>query len=892
MNAPSRLRCEYLLDPIGLDVAEPRFSWRMNSTARGARQTARQIQVATDPTALAEDVGAAWDTGKVVDDVSIQVVYAGEALRPRQRYWWRVRIWDQEGAVSPWSDSAWWETGLLSEKPWDAEWISVDERTGDAGQPSPFLRRSFECRAAPSRARLYVTALGDYECHVNGQRVGDDWFTPGFTDYAVRVPYQTHDVTSMLREGENAIGAIVADGWACGELVWPDNRSLWSKQPFLKAMLICEYEDGSVDAIHTDDSWRVTTGPILEAEHYHGETYDTRLEMPGWDAPGFDDSSWSPAWVGPPNDAAMSAKPGPNVKVIRELPAQAVFEPKPGVYVIDMGQNMAGRVRLRVKAPAGTTITMRHAEMLHDDGTIYTANLGSACATDRYVCRGDGEEIYEPRFTYHGFRYVELTGCADPPQPADVTGVVMHSDMALTTQFQCSSDLVNKLQRCIEWSHRANFFDVPTDCPQRSERMGWTGDAQVFAPTACYSMDVAAFYTKWCVDVEDGGDADGAFPSMAPDVATRTGRTGWHGAAAWSDAVVVCPWTIYRFYGDVRILERHYDAMSAWVDYMERTSADLIRPEEDGYGDHLNPEQEVPNFGPTSRALIGTAYFIRCADLMQQIASLLGRDEDARRFADLAKRVRRAFLHEFVTPAGRLAGRGQTDYVLAFCFDLLPDAMHNAAIGYLMQMLEESEWHLRTGFIGTPILNNALTLIGRTDAAYRLLLQETRPSWLYMVKRGATTIWEKWDLHTEENGFSEPRVQSFNHFGFGAVGEWLYSVVGGIALDPDVPAFKRFRIQPEPGEGIDSADMTMDSMHGPIRCRWRKTPDVFTVEATIPANTSAAVILPCGDQDRVIVNDTAADQAHGVSDVRVHDGHIMFDAVAGEYTIEIRTAGS
>jgi len=891
MNEPRRLRCEHLENPIGLDVAEPRFSWRMESSARGARQTARQAQVATNLDLLAAGTGDAWDTGRVEDDRSLHVVYGGNELQPRRRYWWRVRVWNEKRQASPWSEPAFWETGFLSENQWEADWISVAERSGKTGEPCPVLRRRFDCERAPSRARLYVTALGLYECRVNGARVGEDWFTPGWTDYDIRIPYQTYDVTALVRQGENAIGAILGDGWACGYLVREGQRSRWARQPFLKALLVLEYEDGATETIRTDQGWRATTGPILESDIYNGETHDTRLEMPGWDAPGFDDSAWAPAWAGPETKAVLCAKPGPNVRAIRTLPALERAEPAPGVFVFDMGQNMVGRVRLRVSAPAGTTITIRHAERLQEDGTLYTANLVAAKATDRYICRGGGEEVWEPRFTFHGFRYVELTGCAEPPELAAVTGVVMHSELELTARFSCSNELVNKLQQCIEWGQRGNFLEVPTDCPQRNERLGWTGDAQAFIPTACYTMDVAAFFTKWCVDVEDAQDSDGAFPHVAPDV------TGWHGSAAWGDAGVICPWTIYRFYGDTRILTRHYASMARWLDYMERTSRDLIRPE-DGYGDWLNPEHndEGTSLGPPPREMIGTAYFARCADLMENIASLLGRDDDARHYADLAGRVKAAYRGKFVLPNGRMfcgtaSGNSQTAYLLTLAFDILEDENRSACFDFLMALIEANDWHLNTGFVGTPLLNLTLTAFGRTDAAYRLLLQQTCPSWLHMILNGATTMWERWDACTKEDGLGPASMCSFNHYALGAVGEWLYAVVGGIALDPDVPAFKRFRIQPRPGRGIDSAEMTMESRYGTILCRWRKEAGLFNVETRIPPNTSALVVLPCGDGDSVTVNGRQAEQAEGVADVRVEGDRVLFDAVAGEYSIQVHAAG-
>ena len=887
MHTPSRLRCEYLEDPIGLDVAEPRFSWRMESDARGARQTARQVQVATDAEHLAAGTGDMWDTGKVADDRSLHIVYGGKVLEPRRRYWWRVRIWDERGEESLWSEASFWETGFLSEAQWDAGWISVGERDGKKSEPCPFVRRRFDCERAPWRARLYVTALGLYECRINGERVGDDCFSPGWTDYNVRIPYQTYDVTEMIGQGENVIGAIVGDGWACGYLVWEDNRSVWARQPFLKAMLVLEYEDGRSETIRTDESWRATTGPILESDIYNGETYDTRLEMPGWDAPGFDEAGWTPAWAGSETKAALCAYPGPKVRRIMELPARERSEPNPGVFIFDLGQNMVGHVRLRITAPAGTAITMRHGEMLQEDGALYTENLSSAKATDRYVCRGEGEESWEPRFTYHGFRYVELTGCAAPPELSAVTGMVVHSDMEVLTHFSCSDERVNKLQHCIEWGQRGNFLAAPTDCPQRSERLGWMGDAQIFIPTASYTMDVAAFFTKWCVDVDDAQSAEGAFSHVVPNV------TGHHGSPAWADAGVICPWTIYRFYGDTRILERHYEAMGRWVEYQVGKSNDLICPET-GYGDWLNPRHtdDGSSLGPPPRGMIGTAYLARCGEIMTKTAALLGRDEDGHRYADLTERVKAAYRCEFVRPDGRMfcgaaEGDSQTAYLLTLAFDILEDENRQACFDLLMALIEEDDWHMRTGFVGTPLVNPTLTKFGRTDVAYRLLLQETCPSWLHIVLNGATTMWERWNSYTKEDGFGPAEMNSFNHYGYGAIGEWLYAVVGGIALDADSPAFKRFRIQPGPGEGIDSAEMSYESRYGRILCRWRQEAHFLRVEARIPPNTSALVVLPGGEGDQVTINGREAHEAEGVSDVRMEGGRVLFDAVAGEYRIEI-----
>ena len=910
MKAPSRLRCEYLENPIGLDVAEPRFSWRMESDARGARQTARQIQVATTAELLAADTGDGWDTGKVEDDQSLHIVYGGVALEPRRRYWWRVRIWDEKGEASAWSEPAFWETAFLSETQWDADWISIPERPGETrpvedpvSEPCPFLRRQFDCARVPTRGRLYVTALGLYECRINGERVGDDCFTPGWTDYSIRFTYQTYDVTDMLRDGENVIGAILGDGWACGYLVHGNHH--WGNQPFLKAMLILDYEDGGSETIRTDDSWRATTGPILASDIYHGETYDARLEMLGWDAPGFDDADWGTAWAGDSfggrrstffaaakegrMDAKLCAKPGPHPRRMMELPVLEMTEPEAGVYRFDLGQVMAGRVCLRVTQPAGTTITIRGGQALNEDGSVYYDNLGSAKATDYYTCRGDGEEVYEPRFTYHGFRYVELYGCATRPDQEAVTGIVIHNNMEVLGHFCCSDERVNQLQSNIQWSQRANMIAVPTCCSERDERLGWTGDAQIFLPTGSYNMDVAGFFTHYCPDVEDAQTDEGAFTHVAPCV------TGHGGSPAWADAGVICPWTIYRFFGDTRILERHYDAMGRWVAYQVEKGTDLICLET-GAGDWLSPDHDCRDpfnsLGPPPRSMIGTAYLARCCDIMAKTAALLGKDKDVEHYSDLAERVRAAYRHEFVRPDGTMfcgaaSGKSQTAFLLTLAFDMLEEWKRQDCFEWFVKLLEVQDWHLRTGFVGTPLLNPVLSRFGRTDIAYRLLLEDTFPSWLHMVKMGATTIWECWDGYLEDEGFAPAGMNSLNLYAKGCVGEWICSVVGGIALDPEVPAFKRFRIGPQPGAGIDGAEMRYESRYGEILCRWRKEAGVFAVETRIPPNTSALVVLPCGEGERVMVNGLEAERAEGASDVRQEDGNILFNAVAGEYQIEV-----
>ena len=885
--APERLRCEYLTNPLGLDELRPRLSWQVAASRddagnprRGARQAAYRILVASSADLLGGDKADAWDSGKVASDRSIHVVYEGPALRSRQRCFWKVCTWDTQDHASPWSAVNWWEMGLLDPKEWRGAWIGLAREASADSPPCPFLRRSFRTTSRIARARAYVTARGLYELHVNGKRVGADRLTPGWTDYGKRIAYQVYDVTELLRQGENALGAILGDGWYCG-YVAGKGRNAYGTELALLVQVVIEYEGGRSEVIASDENWRASTGPILKSDIYNGETYDARLEMPGWAEPGFDDGGWAKPRVFEPTAAALVAKRSQPVRAISEIQPIAMTEPLAGAYVFDMGQNMVGLIRLRVQGPAGTKITIRYAEMLNPDGTLYTTNLTSAKATDEYVLKGGGGETYEPHFTFHGFQYVELSGCPQRPTVDAITGIVLHADTPPTGTFECSEPLVNRLQHNIVWGQKGNFLEVPTDCPQRAERLGWMGDAQAFIRTACFNMDVAAFFTKWMVDVEDGQADDGAFPDVAPNVLPGKGVAGW------ADAGVICPWTVYLCYGDTRILEQHYDSMARWVDYMRRTSTGLIRPDF-GYGDWLAPDVMNPGNAPTPKDLIGTAYFAYCARLMSNVARILGKTTDAEQFAALADDVKAAFNREFVTSTGRLVGHTQTGYVLALAFDLLPDEKRPVAVRHLVADIEKRNWHLATGFIGAILLAPTLSRFGRTDVAYKLLRQETYPSWLYPVKHGATTIWERWDGWTEERGFQDPGMNSFNHYAYGAVGRWMYATVAGIDLDPGEPAYKHVLFRPEPGGGLTHARGELLTMYGRVASAWKLEGDRFTLDVTVPANARGTVVLPASDLRMVTESAKPLGETEGVSRARIEDGKVCCEISSGLYAFAVR----
>jgi len=877
------LRCEYRVNPLGIDVMKPRLSWIMKSNQRGQMQSAYQVLVADSEEKLRRNQGGLWNSGKVESGQNHQVVYDGEDLKSRMRCYWKVRVWDKGGKISAWSKPAMWTVGLLEPEDWQAKWIGYDEEVHDSGKneksdpnalvlpPPPYLRRGFMVSRPVKRAVVYASALGLYELYINGKRVGKDYFTPGWTDYPTRIYYQTYEVTDLIKKGNNAIGAILADGWYAGYLGFGKKREHYGSTPRLFVQLEIEYENGQIRKVVTDGTWKAKYGPLLESDFLMGETYDSRKEMPGWDTANFDDSSWAVVAVTEESEeiGVVQAYPSETVQKIMQIKPKKVSEPKEGVYVYDMGQNFAGWVRLKAGGRAGTKVVLRFAEMLNPDGTIYTENLRSARCTDTYILKGTGKEFWEPKFTFHGFRYVEVTGYPGKPGLDAITGVVVHSAIPVVGSFECSSPMVNQLYSNIVWSQRGNFIEIPTDCPQRDERLGWTGDAQIFIRTATYNMDVSAFFTKWLVDLEDAQSGEGAFPDVAP----RKVAMG-DGTAAWGDAGVICPWTIYHVYGDKRVLERHYESMKKWISYLEKNSNDLLRPAK-GYGDWVSIGSNTP------KDVIATAYFAYSTHLVSKAAAALGKDYDANKYEGLFEQIKNAFNRAYVSEDGRIKGETQTCYLLGLYFDLLPEEKREPATRHLIEAIRKKDWHLSTGFVGLSYLVPTLTDTGHLDIAYRLLNNETFPSWGYSIKNGATTIWERWDGWTEEKGFQTPGMNSFNHYAFGSIGRWLFGCVAGI--DTDGPGYKRVIIKPMPGGGLDYAKASYRSINGKIVSDWRINGDIFTLNVTIPANTTATVYVPASDIESVTEGGKPAANAEAVSFFRIEDGRAVFAVGSGNY---------
>ncbi len=845
--SPQELRCEYRTNPLGIEATRPRLSWTLTSSEKGDRQTAFQVLVAASEAALAQQRGDLWDSGKVNSDETTAIVYSGKTLASHQRCYWKVQVWDKGGKVSGWSKPAMWSVGLLKTEDWrGAEWIGYDkarEETKTVEQPSSgkkksagvllpppvLLRTEFRAEKRVKEATLYASALGLVDVELNGKRVSEDWFTPGWTDYTKRVYYRAYDVTESVRRGENQLGATLADGWYSGYVGYGGKRDHYGKKTRAKVLLHLEYEDGTTADVVSSANWKAATGATREADFLMGEVCDARMTTEKWDA----------VVTGAEVNPLMQAHPGPAVVAVAEFKAKTITEPKPGVFVLDLGQNFAGVARLKVRGEAGQKITLRFAERLNPDGTIYTTNLRGIRAADTYICRGGGVETWEPRFTFHGFQYVEVTGLKVKPDRETVTGVALSSDTPVAGEFVCSDAMVNQLHSNIRWTQWMNFIDIPTDCPQRDERLGWTGDAQVYVRTATLNCDVQAFFTKWLIDLNDAQRTDGQFPMVAP-----LKVAGGDGGPAWADAGVICPWTIYEVYGDRQVLERCYPAMQRFIEFCQkRSTPELLPPAKfHCFGDWLSIKADTP------KDLIYTAYFAYSTKLTARAATALGKAEDAKKYEELFQKIRAAFQKAYVGTDGRIKGDTQCGYVLAIAFDLLDDEQFKLAAKYLAANIEE-RGHLSTGFIGTKDLMLALAKIGRNDLAYRLLHNDTFPSWGFSIKHGATSIWERWNGWTPESGFGNPGMNSFAHYSFGAVYQWIVENVGGIRSDG--VGYKRIVIAPQPGGKLTSARTAYRSIRGNIESDWKVADGKLRLNVTIPPNTTATVIMPSGVRQEI-----------------------------------------
>ena len=881
------LTCEHKINPAGIDNIKPRFSWKISGTGNSLMQTAYSIRVATNPKFSSS--GIVWQSGKVVSDGSVLQEYNGPGLKPAQRYYWQVKIWDNKGRETKWSAPAFWETGLFSTSDWKAKWIEIE---GDTNRyaPSPHFRKEFTVNKNIAKATVYVTSHGLYDLHINGNRVGDQVLTPGWTSYGKRLQYQVYDVTDQVIKGANAIGAFLGDGWYRGSLAWGNNWAIYGKRLGLLMQMKLTYTDGSESLIITDETWKCNNDPAIRMNDiYNGFTYDATKRLLGWSQTGYDDSNWGKVRTGNYSNNLIASE-GVPVRKIQELKPVKVFRTPKGSLVADMGQNMVGWIRLKVTGPRGTVITVRHAEVLDKYGEFYTANLRAAKCQLTYTLAGTGEEIFEPRFTFMGFRFLEISGFPGNLTTENITGIVVHSDMLPTGSFECSNPLINQLQHNIVWGQKGNFVDVPTDCPQRDERLGWTGDAQAFCRTAAFNYNVAAFFTKWLKDVTADQKPGGEVPDVIPDVLNKQDATTAAPSAGWGDVAVIAPWTMYTVYGDRRLLETQYPGMKAWVEYIRKKAGDtFIWKGGSKYGDWLFYHPPVNSHtaadGYTEPDFIATAFYAYSAKLLSEAARELQKNDDAQFYSQLFNKIKDVFIHEYVTPAGRVGTNSQTSYILALVFDLLPESLRAKSAGFLVEDIKKRNNHLSTGFLGTPFICHVLTQTGYTDVAYDLLLQESYPSWLYPVKMGATTIWERWDGMKPDSTFQNAGMNSFNHYAYGAIGEWMYRVSAGI--DTRSPGYKHLLLQPHPTKRLEYSKAAFESSYGTVASGWERKSGKLIINIKIPANTRATVVLPASDLSRVTEKGIAITANTNFSDIRKENDKIYFESGSGDYTFEI-----
>ncbi|WP_050184079.1 alpha-L-rhamnosidase [Domibacillus robiginosus] len=873
------LTVEYQSSLLGTDILTPRFSWRIKADRRGVVQQAYQIQVSIEK----DDFSSVyWDSGKVLSNESIQVEYSGPPVSSRTRYYFRVKVWDGLGIESNWSETTYWETGLLNADEWQAEWITPHPDDIDSLSPEAFmLRKEFTLGSNITSARIYATAAGLYELHLNGERVGNEFLTPGWTSYQHRLQYQTYDVTDAVQSGKNAVGIILGDGWFKGELLLGRHQYGDFRSALLQ--LHVKYEDGSELLIGTDSTWKATIGPILFSELYDGEIYDARKEIKGWDQAGLEDSNWARTIPHSWRPERLVAQENWPCRVVETIHPIEVIQTPAGDRVLDMGQNMVGRMKFIVDIPQGSAITLKHAEVLDKDGNFYTGNLNPAKQQIEFISNGKGNVTYFPHFTFQGFRYVKIEGLPNYSDEALMdafVGEVIHSDMKQTGFFECSDRRVNQLQKNIVWGQRGNFVDVPTDCPQRAERLGWTGDAQVFIGTALFNYHVGPFFTKWLRDVSAEQLPDGSIPVVVPDVLSIYSSSGW------GDVITIVPWNMYQAYADKRILTEQYDSMKKWVDYI-RYQGENEYLWNTGFhlGDWLALDAKEDSYeGATPKDLIATAFFAHSVRIVRDTARVIGKMDDAKFYDEVLHNIIKEFHSEFVSPSGRLAAHTQTAYVLALVFDLVEGPVRERAAKELNHMIVVNDYHLSTGFIGTPYLCFALSANGYHDTAVKLLLQESYPSWLYSVSKGATTIWEHWDSIKPDGSFWSEDMNSFNHYAYGAIGEWLYRVVAGLDQVKGVSGYKKIHIRPQIGHGeLTYAKASLISPYGEIVSSWRMSGNKVELEVHIPPNTSGTITLPHSDSSTIFESGKRLELVEGIESFTIKDNHAEIIVGSGVY---------
>lgn len=874
---------ENLTNPIGVETRQPRFSWQLISDGRNVLQTGYEIRVGSNALHVASGKGLVWNSGRVASDSSVHVAYKGTTLQSGTRYHWQVRVWDNKGKASAWSTPSYFQMGLLNPSDWKAAWIEPGYPEDSVLRPSPLFRKSFTSSKKVQSATAYITSHGMYEAHINNKRVGDAYLTPGWTSYNKQLQYQVYDVTGLVKQGPNAVGVALGSGWYRGNLAWDGLKNVYGKDIALLFQLQLNYTDGTTETIVSDESWKSSTGEIRYSEIYHGETIDARQKKNGWTEAGYNDANWSGVKVAAHPMNVLVATYNEPIRKKETFQPVKIFTTPRGEKVIDFGQNLVGWVVIKARGRSGDTIRINHAEVLDKQGNFYTENLRAAKSEGNYILRGEAEEVFEPHFTFHGFRYIKVTGYPGELRPENFTAVALYSDMKPTGIFTSSNPLINQLQHNIVWGQKGNFLDVPTDCPQRDERLGWTGDAQVFARTASFNMDVNNFFAKWLKDVAADQLPNGSVPFVVPNVLGQ----GAAGSAGWADVATIVPWNMYTVYGDKRLLEDQYPSMKGWVKYMTDSSRNYLWNKGFHFGDWLSYMQDNDLMGRsaiTDKYLIAQCFYAHSTQLLINAAKVLGRNEDLANYTALLRNIKEAFVKEYVTPTGRLVSGTQTAYVLALHFDMLPDNIREQAADRLVENIRSYGNHISTGFLGTPYICHVLSRYGKTDVAYDLLLQETFPSWLYPVKMGATTIWERWNGIRPDSTFEPASMNSFNHYAYGAIGDWMYRQMVGLNTDEESVGFKKIKIQPHIGGNFTYASATYQTRYGKLSSGWKVENGKLLVDAIIPPNTTATIYIPAGSAETVV---EGGKKLSTIKDVQVagnEKGYLLLRVGSGKYS--------
>ena len=912
MIVPEYLRCEYLINPLGIDALNPRLSWIVKSEDRGQKQTAYQIIVASREDLLNKEEGDLWDTGKISSDQTCHIIYGGKALSSQIYCYWKVKVWDKDDKPSDYSEPSFWSMGLLNPSDWKASWIGLPPKKKKRTirqvvpklryKPAPLLRKEFRIKKEIRRAIIYITALGHYELFINGNRVGDHILAPEWTDYNQKIQYQTYDVSDLIIEGENAIGAILADGWYKGRLgPFGMLHDYYGTNLRLLMEMHIEFIDSTTELICTDSNWKVfKDGPIQQSDHFHGETYNTKKEQIGWDCPGFDDSKWNDVSIDESIQAMLVAQMNEPIRIIKELNPIEITEPKPGVFIYNMGQNIAGWCKVLLGSSIcdpNAVINLRHAEILNTDGTLYTKNLRLTRAMDQYILNSNEKREFQPHFIYHGFQYVEITGLKKGVKPSlDILkGCVIASDSPQVGKFESSDSTLNKLYSNIIWTQIDNMISVPTDCPQRNERMGWMGDNTAYGQTAIYNMDMGAFYSKWIKDIRDAQSKDGSYPDFVPYPRSWIYDKILHFycCPGWADCGVILPWTMYLNYGDTRIIEEHYESAKMFIEYVHKNNPELIWVNGIGnmYGDWLNGDEfKLENYPKTGSRIpddvYSTVYFAVSTKLVSKMAEILGKNEEHEYYKSLAMKIKKKFIQEYISDEGIVKGDNQAAYAFALYYDLVPDNLRPKLIKNLVRAIETLDYRISTGFMTTLPLMITLARTDHLDVAYKLLFSRKVPSWFYMIDQGATTMWERWDAYVKGRGPQTSMMNSFNHFAIGSVGEWIYRIILGINLKENNPGYKHIIIHPHPKGPLNWVKGSYDSIHGKIEIEWQKLDDSFEFKISIPANTSTTVYLPTTDKDTIKESGIVIKELDSIEFIKVENETTIIKINSGTYNFK------